>query len=219
MLHARIEAKFDTIPARLLVAFLALVQPLGRGWARYFTWLKFKRTPKTVIASEEQDLDPGPRGGSITHLNFWNEKGVGREKLLEEIFALLETEGWRYSTDTGWKEWDVQIYGNFWWIVKLQTVTEYHGGPKCLTRVRLRYRMVVTTFLANVLALCVLIYRETFTAHSALWLLIPYGVFLFVLYLRARRLKSRTADLVMAAASRCDLTRMRGDKARPRPAA
>ena len=37
MLHARIEAKFDTIPARLLVAFLAFMQPLGRGWARYFT--------------------------------------------------------------------------------------------------------------------------------------------------------------------------------------
>ena len=42
--------------------------------------------------------------------------------------------------------------------------------------------------------------------------------FLAVLYLRARRLKTRTADLVMAAASRCGLTRVYGAKARPRPA-
>ena len=49
MLHARIEPKFDTIPARLLVMFLAFTQPLVRGWSRYFTWLQFKRTPRGVI--------------------------------------------------------------------------------------------------------------------------------------------------------------------------
>ncbi len=46
MLRARIEPKFDTIPARLLVTFLAFAQPLVRGWSRYFTWLHFKRTPR-----------------------------------------------------------------------------------------------------------------------------------------------------------------------------
>ena len=54
MIHARLEPKHDTVPARLLVAFLALAQPLVRGWARYFTWLKFKRTPPAVIASVEK---------------------------------------------------------------------------------------------------------------------------------------------------------------------
>ena len=42
MANARIEPKFDTIPARLLVGFLAFMQPLGRGWARYFTWLQIQ---------------------------------------------------------------------------------------------------------------------------------------------------------------------------------
>ncbi len=46
MIHARIEARFDTIPTRLLVLLLAFWQPLARGWARYSTWLKFKRTPQ-----------------------------------------------------------------------------------------------------------------------------------------------------------------------------
>ncbi len=145
MMHARIEVKFDTIRARLLVTFLALVQPLGRGWARYFTWLKFKQTPQAVIAIREENITAAQHRGGVTKLDFWNETGVGREKLLEEIFALLETEDWRYSADTGWKDWDVQIYGNQWWSVKLRTVTEYHGGPKCLTRVRLGYKAVATT--------------------------------------------------------------------------
>ena len=112
----------------------------------------------------------------------------------------------------------MQIYGNFWWIVKLQTVTEYHGGPKCLTRVRLRYRMVVTTFLANVVFLSAILYRHTVAHDRHYWLIGLYAIFLFVLFLRARRLKRRTADLVMAAAGRCGLSRVYGDKARPRPA-
>ena len=58
-----------------------------------------------------------------------------------------ETEGWRYSSDTGWKNWDIRIYGNQFWSVQVATVTEYHGGPKCLTRVRLTYHAVVTTVL------------------------------------------------------------------------
>jgi hypothetical protein len=194
------------------------MQPLGRGWARYFTWLHFKRTSRRVIASVEADLAPGLRRGSSTHLSFWNETGIGREKLLEMIFSLLETEGWRYSTDTGWKDWDVQIYGNFWWIVRLQTVTEYHGGPKCLTRVRLRYRPVATTFLANAVAMSVLIYRQAFTNHSDLWLVLLYLIFVVALLLRARRLKRRVADLVMAAALHCDLTHVHGDKPRPKAA-
>ena len=209
---------FDTYPARLVVGFLAFMQPLGRGWARYFTWLKFKRTPQAVIASEEEELAASARRGSISRLNFWNEAGVGREKLLEEIFARLETEGWRYSTDTGWRIGTCRSTANFWWIVSLQTVTEYHGGPKCLTRVRLRYRMVVTTLLANFIALSVLLYRQAFTTNHDLWLVIPYLVFVFVLYLRAHRLKRRTADLVMAAAARCELTRVYGEQARPVPA-
>ncbi len=219
MAHVRIEPKFDTFPARLLVGFLAFMQPLGRGWARYFTWLKFKRTPASVIASEEAGLAPSAHPGSVARLDFWNETGVGREKLLEEIFALLETEGWRYSTDTGWGDWDVQVYGNFWWNVRLQTVTEYHGGPKCLTRVRLTYSPVVTTFLANFIALSAVFYRGVLADHRDWWLLLPYALFLLVLTRRARRVKRRVADLVMVATGRCDLTRVEGEKARPRPAA
>jgi len=211
MLQARLEPKFDTILARLLVTFLAFVQPLGRGWARYFTWLKFKRTPRSVIAAPEANLAPSAkRRGSAAKLNFWSETGAGREKLLAEIFSLLETEGWSYSSDTGWKEWDIQIYGNFWWITTLQTVTEYHGGPKCLTRVKLGHKMVVTTFLVNFPIVCLLFFRTVFMgSRDVVWVAL-YAIFVFVLLWRAYRLKARLADLVAAAATRCGLQPLHG---------
>ena len=206
MIHARLEAKHDTIPARLLVAFLALAQPLVRGWARYFTWLRFKRTPPAVIASVEKDFKPAR--GSITNLRFWSEDGHGRERLLQESIQALESEGWNYSLDTGWKNWDVQIYGSFWWGIQMRSVTEYHGGPKCLTRVHLRTRMVATTFLLSFILLGILSYQQFFIPEASLWPWIPYVLFELFLFLRARRLKRRVAELVGAAAARCGFTRI-----------
>jgi glycosyltransferase involved in cell wall biosynthesis len=219
MANARIEAKFDTLFARLLVGFLAFMQPLRRGWSRYFTWLRFKRTPAGVISSRELDLPTGSRRGGVSKLDFWNEKGTGREKLLEEIFMLLDIEGWRHSADTGWKDWDVLIYGNFWWSVSASTVTEYHGGPKCLTRVRLRARMVATTFLAHFIVGCGLAYRWASQGFIDTWLLVVYCICALTFAYRAWRLKARVTDLILAAAARCELVRIIGDRARPKPAA
>jgi len=207
MMNARIEPGFDTVRARLLTMFLAFTQPLVRGWARYYTWLKFKRTPASVIATPEEGFNPG--GGSIARIDLWSEAGKGREELLTEVAAALEHEGWRYSVDTGWKPWDIQIYGSFWWIVKMRSVTEYHGGPKCLTRVDLGYRPVVTTVLVHAIVLAILLWRQIFTPVSDLWLWVPYAIFVVWMGLRARRLKKRVAHLVEAAARRCGLTRIR----------
>ena len=215
MLHARIEPKFDTIPARLLVTFLAFAQPLVRGWSRYFTWLHFKRTPRKVISTHEH-LPAGVEfAGSLRRRSYWSEEGKDRHHLLGSIFTLLNEEDWRYSTDTGWNEWDIQIYGNFWWSVALQTVTEYHGGGKCLTRVRLRDRLVTTTVIFNLIALSLLVYRQLNTSHIDLWFIIPYSLFLVFLATRARLLKSRVAELVDLAAQRAGLqplTRQRNSK-------
>jgi hypothetical protein len=128
--------------------------------------------------------------------------------LLGAIFQLLDEEGWRYSTDSGWNEWDIQIYGNFWWSIALQTVTEYHGGAKCLTRVRLRSRLVTTTIILNLVAASMLIYRQLNVSHVELWSIAAYLLFLLFLWTRARALKSRVAELVDAAALRAGLQRV-----------
>ena len=136
---------------------------------------------------------------------------------MTEIFALLEREGWRYSADTGWKTWDLQIYGNRFWSVQASTVTEYHGGPKCLTRVQLAYRPVVTTVLLNTVALCGLLYRRVFMDRNDPWLWALYAVLAVWVLLRGLRLKRRVAELVIAAANRCDLARVSGKASRPVP--
>jgi len=187
MLSARIEPKFDTIAARLLVMFLAFAQPLARGWSRYFTWLQFKRTPRSVIQAHEILPAGADFRGSL---------------------SLLDGEGWRYSTDTGWNEWDVHIYGNFWWSIALQTVTEYHGGAQCLTRVALRNRFVTTTVIINLVALTLLIYHQLNTGHAEPLVLLSYAAFVGFLALRARLLKRRVAELVDLAAYRTGLKRI-----------
>ena len=206
MIHARLEPKHDTVPARLLVAFLALAQPLVRGWARYFTWLKFKRTPPAVIATQEKNFKRSR--GSKTNLQFWSENGHGRELLLKETISALESEGWNYSIDTGWKNWDAQVYGSFWWGIQMRSVTEYHGGPKCLTRVHLKLRMVATTLLLNFILLTVLAYHQLLVPNAHWWPFVPYGIFVLILLRRAHRLQRRVADLVENAATRCGFTRI-----------
>ena len=208
MVRARIEPRFDTAPARLVVMFLAFAQPLVRGWARYFTWLHFKRTPREVIGTHEAVLNGRAGRGNLRRRVYWSEEGVERNALLKSIFTRLEEEHWNYSADTGWKEWDIQIYGNFFWSVILQTVTEYHGGPKCLTRVRLRYRFVTTTVIINLLVLAMIIYRHLNSHGLDLRILIPYSLFLLFLISRARQLKRRVAELVDVAAFRLGLQRI-----------
>jgi len=208
MIHAKLEPKFDTIRARLLVTFLALSQPLVRGWTRYYTWLKYKRTPPAVIASAEPGITPAMVEGNLSQLRFWSEEGKGREVLLPQIIDSLESEGWSYSFDTGWKNWDAQVYGSLWWGVRMITVTEYHGGPKALTRVKLTIHSVATTLLLNTILLGVIAYRQSTSDSWDFWLQIPYAIFVIVLLSRARRLRRRVAALVEAAAGRCGLTRV-----------
>ena len=208
MVRARIEPRFDTVHARLVVMALAFVQPLVRGWSRYFTWLHFKRTPRSVIRTHEHLPASVERLRTTRRLIYWSEQGHDRHHLLGAIFQLLEEEGWRYSTDTGWNEWDIQIYGNFWWSIVLQTVTEYHGGGKCLTRVRLRHRFVTTTIIFNLLVLSLLIYRQLHASHIDFWLIIAYSLFVIFLATRARVLKKRVAELVDVAAYRAGLQRV-----------
>jgi GT2 family glycosyltransferase len=206
MIHAKLEPKFDTIRARLLVIFLALAQPLVRGWTRYYVWLKFKRTPPGVIATHEEDFRP-VRGGSTSHMEFWNEEnGKGREALLPAVIDALERENWSYSIDTGWKNWDVQVYGSIWWGIEILTVTEYHGGPKALTRVRMKTHMVATTLLVNLVLLSIIAYRQLTSDGWDFWLQIPYLLFAGWLFNQASRLRRRVAELVGAAAQRIKLT-------------
>ncbi|MFV0336928.1 MAG: glycosyltransferase [Chthoniobacterales bacterium] len=207
MIHAKLEPRFDTIRARLLVTALAFTQPLVRGWTRYFTWLKYKRTPRDVFAKVEADLaefELPKRRGAASELLFWGDYSINRDNLIHEVVSLLDKEGWSYSIDTGWQDWDVQVYGNFWWGVRMLSVTEIHRDG-CLTRVRVKNKLVATTVLLNAILLGVLAYQAWLNPQSMSFMILVglYALFVAYLAVRARRLKRRFTQLVDAAAMKC----------------
>ena len=50
----------------------------------------------------------------------------------------LDQQGWASKTDTGWSEYDIELFGNRWSRLQLTTATEDYGGGKRLFRCRLR---------------------------------------------------------------------------------
>jgi hypothetical protein len=79
---------------------------------------------------------------------YWTEEGYERTELLGVLIAYLNENGWGKAVDSGWKDWDVEIYCHPWTVLQVLTAQEDHGQGKRLLRVRYRLRR---RFLVNVL--------------------------------------------------------------------
>lgn len=224
MVRARVEPKHDSLPGRLLLLYLALRQPWTRAWARYATWITQKRTPNRVIRSRESRMKRSVVWASPGHQEFWSESGFGRDRLLQEVVALLETEGWRYSIDAGWGNNDLEVYGNRWWELRLRSVNEYHGGPKVLIRVGhlLRLSTFSWLFLFGSLTLLTLAFLK-FAEAPHYPVIAGAGCLVLVstlLAYRGLRLRHRVAQLVEAAAETSGFSTLaRGGRKAHEPAA
>jgi hypothetical protein len=60
--------------------------------------------------------------------------------LLGLVLAYLNERGWGKTVDSGWEDWDLEIYCHPWTVVQVCTAQEEHGGGKRLIRVRYRLR-------------------------------------------------------------------------------
>ena len=207
MVRARIEPQFDTIAFASACHGAGFFATTGARLVALFYLAPFQTHSGSCHRPARES---SPVLGRRRLENAHGFSGVKKARigiaLLKEIITLLEEENWRYSVDTGWQEWDLQIYGNFWWSIVLQTVTEYHGGGKCLTRARLLYRYVTTTVLVNLIVLSLLIYHVLNTRHLPLFFIVPYVLVHVFLATRAQRLRSRVAELIDLAAYRIGLT-------------
>ena len=210
MVLARIEPRHDTVLARLTVFYLALLQPLVRDWARYFTWLKGKRTPDSVVQTPEKDAGPSLPLWKARELAFWSEQGRERISLLEEVEKILEEEGWRYAQDTGWNSWDIQIFANRWWHVRLRTLTEIYPHGRRLTRVHqgivpstFSILFALTAVTADVLV--GLSYRSALPAFLSI-----LGLAVCGWIWTGWQLRRRVGDLVRVAARRAQLLPLSG---------
>ncbi|MDE1170163.1 MAG: glycosyltransferase [Verrucomicrobium sp.] len=209
MTRARIEPRFDGVRSRLLLFYLAVAQPLRRGWARYFTWLRGKRTPPAVIAAPEKEPHASSGFWSAGHLTFWSEGGRERTELLHEVERLLDAEGWNYSPDTGWTDWDLHLFASRWWNLRLRTMTEIYPHGRRLTRVG---NFLVASTFSKLIVGGLILFGTALTVTS--WRVAPFfagtlGLFLFFWLLHGLRLRHRVAEGVHVAAIRAGLQAVR----------
>jgi GT2 family glycosyltransferase len=147
--QVRLAPRHDSLQARWLIAALAYMQPLVRSWARYRTRLFAYRHP-----SADPEFHGGreylPLSGRRV-MTYWSEDGAERTRLLELVTAYLTERGWGKNVDSGWSDWDLEIYCHPWTVVRLATAQEEHGGGKRLIRVRCQMRLGGRTKLCGIL--------------------------------------------------------------------
>ena len=137
--HACLPKAHDGFSSRLLVACLCYLQPLVRSWQRYHTRVFAYRLPTVDDAFPKTTFEKLPLSGSRT-LAYWAENGGDRMALLKLVADYLTEQRWGKILDSGWSDWDMEIYCHPWTRVQVCTAQESHGGNKCLIRVRYRLR-------------------------------------------------------------------------------
>lgn len=208
MVHARLESRFDGFRSRFLLFYLSLRQPLERGWARYFTWLRHQRTPKSVEISRQEKPHHRPPWWRCGYLEFWSQEGKSRGELLPVLNTMLKNEGWRFVSDNGWSHWDFQIFANQWWHINLLSQSEYHPAGACLTRVRIR--LMVSSFnvlFAGTMLAIALSLGLRFPGWAPVLIFLVIGSLAYVLF-RGFRVRRRMAGTILAATRQEGLRRL-----------
>jgi glycosyltransferase involved in cell wall biosynthesis len=131
---ARNQVRWWTRP---LVALLFFLQPINRGWARYRGRLRLGPvSPRSLESLESLSRRDSDR--ELTLAQYWSRAGVDRLEFLARILARLEKRGWQFRVDSGWSDFDVEIFGSRWASLRLVTVAEPHPGGRQMLRCRLR---------------------------------------------------------------------------------
>lgn len=148
--QARLAPAHDGPGSRLLVAALCWAQPLVRSWRRYRTRL-FADRARAAIPVAAGWLRPLSLAGRRVEA-YWSETGCGRLELLRRVIHHLDAHRCGKALDSGWSDWDLEVYCHRWTVVRVSTAQEDHGGGKHLIRVRYRLRPSGSLDVAGVVA-------------------------------------------------------------------
>jgi hypothetical protein len=140
-LQARLPQHYDGPISRAVIAFLSYRQPLVRSWAHYQSRLSSYRA--ISAHPTEHRARHHLRGGRWSDVvEYWSERADERTALLNRAIGELRANRWGLTLDTGWSEWDAEVFGHPWTCLRLTTVQEEHGSGRRL--IRLRYRFCPT---------------------------------------------------------------------------
>jgi glycosyltransferase involved in cell wall biosynthesis len=121
--------------SRFLVAFLFFLQPIVRGWARYRARLEMQPRAWSAEAPPHGASD---RGELIEQLCYWSGNNTSRLEFIEELAATLERTNWPHKEDTGWNDYDIEVFGNRWSRVQLTAAMEQLAGDNRIFRWRVK---------------------------------------------------------------------------------
>jgi len=206
---------------RPLVALLFLLQPLVRGWARHRGGLTHR--PATLAAQPSLDsLGLRYSPASLRERQYWAEQRIDRLAWAAGILRQLDRQGWPNKPDTGWSDYDVEVYDTRWSRLQLSTVAEEHPQGKQLIRCRLRPRWAprakATFWLlcGTELLLCGFVGPRL---PWLWWLLLTLPLFAWFLRCQQRNLRSLIAVFLDELAKEWGLTRVPAPDAHQSPAA
>ena len=81
----------------------------------------------------------------LREVEYWAEQRLDRLALVADILRRLDAQGWPNKADSGWSDYDVEVYDTRWSRLQLTTVAEEHPKGKQLIRCRLRGRWALRT--------------------------------------------------------------------------
>lgn len=135
-MQARLPRQFDGLRSRATVAALCYLQPLVRSWAHY-------RGRLARYAS----ITPPPAAGRSgwrwpwgrSTRSYWGQTWGPRPEVVARTVQELADARWGVTLDSGWADWDAEIFGHPWTCVRVTSVQEEHGEGKRLVRLRYRF--------------------------------------------------------------------------------
>ncbi len=134
--QAEIPKNKERFWSRPLVALLFFLQPIWRGRARYEGRLRINTTPADAFRRIASVVD-ADHGEPLTDVRYWVHTGLDRLSFVYGIVRQLEEEKWQHKPDTGWSEFDVEIYGTRWTRLQVTTVAETMSGGQQMFDCRL----------------------------------------------------------------------------------
>jgi len=137
-LQSRLPSRYSGVLSRVVIAALSYAQPLVRAGSHYRTRLSSYQAI-TAHPAEHGVRRHWPRLRRKTVIEYWSE-GDDRMALLASTVDELRRSRWGVTLDTGWSEWDAEIFGHPWSCVRATTVQEEHGSGRRLIRVRYHLR-------------------------------------------------------------------------------
>ena len=192
--------------SRFLIAAMHIAQPVERGWARYRTRFEDIRIPDVLHRLRRAWANRAATLLRRDEIALWSENWLGREDLLKELADLAQRHHWFVRIDSGWLPHDMRFYGDRWCKADLVTVTENHGGPKRLTRLRLVHRATLfqKALLFALAYLCVLAWA--IQPQWALWIAPVVAATLWQVHATQRQLRAAVMAAVLTTARQLSMT-------------